>query len=114
MITIAPITSTALGHRALHMGVASSGQVVALSREGVGSLLAPDHLTVAKFQVGCHVDGIAVSPDGEQLAILGATGMSLVDLPDLPGRVRVEDCIEGCLFSPSGKLLWTTLHSGND
>jgi hypothetical protein len=114
MITIDPITSAALGHRALHIGAANSVHVVALSKEGIGSLLTADHLTVTRFQVGCQVDGIALSPDGEQLAILGATSMSLVDLPGLAGKVRVEDCIEGCLFSPSGKLLWTTLHSGND
>ena len=40
--------------------------------KGIGSLLAPDHLTVARFEVGCYVGGIPVSPDGKQLHSLFA------------------------------------------
>ena len=114
MLIVAPTTTAALGHRALHIGAANSGHVVALSKEGIGSLLAPDHLTVARFEVGCHLGGIAVSPDGKRLAMLEDSAMTLIALPDLAEKVRVEDSIEGCLFSRSGKLLWTTLHSGSD
>ena len=31
------------GHRALHVAAANSGHIVALSKEGLGSLIAPDH-----------------------------------------------------------------------
>ena len=114
MITATPLTAAALGHRALQVAAANSGNVVALSKEGIGSLLAPDHLTVTRFEVGCHVGGIAISPNGKQLALLEDNAMSLITLPDLAEQVRVEDAIEGCLFSPSGRLLWSAVHTSSD
>src|SRR6266542_886726 len=107
MISITPLTAAALGHRALHVAAANSGHVVALSKEGIGSLLAPDHLTVTRFEVSCLVGGIAISPDGNQLALLEDNTMSLITLPDLAEKVRVEDAMAACLFSPSGGWLWS-------
>jgi hypothetical protein len=114
MIVVTPLTTAALGHRALHVAPANSGHLVALSKEGVGSLLTPDHLIVTRFELGCHVGGVAISPDGKQLAVLEDNAMSLMTLPDLREKVRVEDGIEDCFFSPSGRLLWSALHSSSD
>ena len=40
--------------------------------------------------------------------------MSLMTQPDLAEQVRAEDAIEGCLFSPSGRLLWSAVHTSSD
>jgi len=110
MILATPHTITALGHRALHVSAADSGHVVALSREGIGRLIAPDHLTMTPFELGFDVTGAAISPDGNHVALLEQTAMSVVALPDLVEEVRVEDLVETCMFSLSGSWLWTASH----
>jgi hypothetical protein len=114
MILATPHTITALGHRALHVAAADSGHVVALSKEGIGSLIAPDHLTMNRFELSFKVAGAAISPEGKRLALLEQTAMSLVALPDLVEEFRVEDIIESCMFSSSGAWLWSASHDDND
>jgi len=66
MISVNPLTSVALGHRAFHVAVADSGHIAALSREGIGSLLAPDHLDVTSFEVASRLKDVAISPAGDR------------------------------------------------
>jgi hypothetical protein len=73
MILASPLTITALGHRALYVAAANSGHVVALSKEGIGSLIAPDRLTTTQFELGFEVVGTTISPDGKRLAVLERT-----------------------------------------
>lgn len=114
MITGTPITTVALGHRALHLAAAQTGHIVALSKEGTGSLIAPDHVSLTRFEVGHEVAGVSIAPNGAALALLEESAMSLVKLPDFAETVHVEDSIEGCLFSQSGRHLWSALHASND
>src|SRR5688572_18912813 len=114
MILATPITTVVLGHRALHFVAANSGHVVALSKEGVGTLIAPDRLTVTRFEVGFQIAGAAISPDGRWLALLRDNIMSFVTLPDLVERARVDDIVETCLFSSSGAWLWSAFHTNGN
>lgn len=114
MIVATPHTTAALGHRALHVAAANSGHIVALSKDGLGSLIAPDHVTATRFQLGFQVAGTAISPDGKRLALLEDIGMSMVALPDLVEEVRVADIVEACLFSSSGSWLWSASHANSN
>ena len=114
MISITPLTAAAIGHRALHVAVARSGHVAALSKEGIGSLLAPDHLTVIRFDLGCQVRDVAISAAGDLLAVVADDSISLVHLPDFVERPRLDGTFDGCLFSPSGNILWTARHTSSE
>lgn len=107
MISISPLTEVALGHRALHLAVGKSGHIVAISKEGAGSLLAPDCLKTMCFDLECHVKGVSISPSGDLLAVLDEDALSLIHLPDFVENHRLDGMFESCLFSPSGRLLWT-------
>jgi len=114
MISVSPITVTELDHRALFVAVADSGHVAALSKEGIGSLIAEDHLTMSRFELGFEVLGTTISPDGKRLTLLERTTMSLVALPDLVEEVCVDDIVESCMFSSSGAWLWSASHDDSD
>jgi hypothetical protein len=106
VISVDPLTKVALGHRALHLGVADAGHIVALSKEGVGSLLGPDHLSVTTFDVASHSKGVAISPAGDLLAVLENDALALIRLPEFIDLHRIDQTIESCRFSPSGRSLW--------
>ena len=107
MISISPLTEVALPHRALHVAAANSGHIVAMSKEGAGTLLGPDHLRITPFDVGCHVKGLSISSGVSLLAVLEDDALSLVHLQDFIESHRLDGVFAGCLFSPSGNLLWT-------
>ena len=110
MISVDPLTKVALGHRALHLAVADAGHIVALSKEGVGSLFGPDHLAITTFDVASHSNGVAISPAGDLLAVLEDDALALIRLPEFIDLHRIDQTIESCRFSPSGRSLWSAFH----
>lgn len=104
MMTLDPISEAALGHTTCHIDVARSGHIVAIARKGPSSLLAPDHTTITSFRILHDPTDVAISPDGNLLAITGRDGL-LISAPqavkDLHGA---EGSFESCYFSPDGAL----------
>ena len=111
---VTPLAAIAIGHRALYVAAARSGHIAVLSKEGVGTLLAPDRSILTRFDLGCKLVAAAISPAGDLLAVADETSIALIQLPDFVEKLRLEGVFESCLFSPSGRWLWTALRDGSE
>jgi hypothetical protein len=107
MISIAPSTEVTLGHRAYHIAVGQSGHVVAVSRKGSGSILAPDHTSCTAFHPPADASDLTISANGDMLAIAASGQVVLVPTATLRTLKRLGDSIESCQFCATGEL-WST------
>jgi hypothetical protein len=110
MIILEPLKSVSLSHRALHVAAAASGEIVALSKEGVGTLIGPNRSAARALEFDGQVTGVALAPDGDLLAVLEDEFLSLIELPTLTKTLRLACAFEAALFSHSGKFLWSAFH----
>jgi hypothetical protein len=108
VISVTPKSTIQLRHRAVYVVAAETGEIVSLSKEGVGTLVAPDRWALGEFELGSRIEGAAIHPHGKLLALAEEGGVSLVSLPDLVEQHRVEGVYQDCRFSPSGQFLWVT------
>lgn len=113
MITIAPITEVKLSHRAWPVAVAESGHIAALSKDGRGTLLAPDHTTPRSLKVPADASDAALSATGDVLAVTARGKLVLISTTTLRPVYRLDDSIEACCFLPSGAL-WTVARWDED
>ena len=108
MITVSPLTEVTLSHRAYRVAVAESGHVVAVSRDGEGSLLSPDHSTLTSFRCPFEPGDVAISPTGGLLAIAGHGGLQILSTCTLRPVYNVDDSFDSACFSGNGNL-WTSV-----
>jgi hypothetical protein len=113
MITISPLTEVELSHRAWPIAVAESGHIAALSKDGSGTLLAPDHTTCSAFRLRDEPGDAALSPDGSLLAVTMRGKLALLSTNTLRAAHRLDDSLECCCFS-SGDTLWTASRLDED
>src|SRR5688572_25230361 len=78
MIRVAPLAAVTLRHRAFHLATADSGDIVAVSEQGVGSLIAAQNTTVRCFELSYTPPAVAMSPTGDQLAIVREGALSIM------------------------------------
>jgi hypothetical protein len=104
MITIMPLTEVTLGHRAYLVAVAESGHVAAVSREGAGTLLAPDHITCTPFRLTAEVSDVALSAIGSLVAVIARGRLTLISTDTLRPVHRSDESFESSCFSPAGAL----------
>jgi hypothetical protein len=104
MIPIAPLTEVRLSHRAYHIAVGESGHVAAVSREGAGSILTPDHTLCTAFHPPADASDLTISANGALLAVAAHGRMVLISTSTLRPVHRLEDSIESCHFCATGAL----------
>ena len=112
MILVKPFARVKLRHRAVHMDVTPSGHVVAVSKDGVGTLVEPGQVKPKEFDLSSHPKGIAITPAGDLLAVAKEFALSLIRLPDFAEKQCIHGAFESCLFR--GSLLWTAARTGMD
>lgn len=112
MILVKPFARVKLRHRAVHMDVAPSGLLVAVSKDGMGSVVEPGQVKPKEFDLSSHPKGIAISPSGDLLAVAKEFALSLIRLPDFAEKQCIHGAFESCLFR--GSLLWTAARTGMD
>jgi hypothetical protein len=105
MLLVDPLSEVSLLHRALHVAIADSGHIVAMSKEGIGTLLFPDHTTAKDFDMSSACKAVALSPSGDFIAVVKQDALSLIALPHFREVDRLDGTFESCLFT--GSLLWT-------
>ena len=108
MITIAPLAEFELTHRAYHLGIAASGYIAALSRDGSGSLIVPGSRSPISFQVPFEPTGVSLNADGTLLALSGEDRISILSASTLKPVNRFSDSFESCHFGANG-MLWTCI-----
>ena len=108
MITVSPLTEVTLSHRAYHVAAAESGHVVAISRNGEGSLISPDHSTHTPFRCPFEPSDVTISPSGSLLAIPGRGGLHVLSTSNFRTVHHVDDSFESACFSGNGNL-WTSV-----
>jgi WD40 repeat protein len=113
LITIAPATEVELSHRAWPVAVAESGHIAALSKDGRGTLLAPDHSTPSSLKVPVDASDAALSATGDLLAVAARGKLVLISTATLRPVHRLDDSIEACCFLHSGAL-WTVARWDED
>jgi hypothetical protein len=114
MITVTPLSSIPLSHRALHIASATrSGDIVATDRSGKGTLIEAGSGTLTPLQLPV-AEGVAIHPDGTFLAL--ATDGALLLLDSRTGAVRSSAMgkFDGCHFNPGGDLLWASRRPSED
>ena len=112
MIVVKPFARVKLRHRAVHMDVAPSGLLVAVSKNGIGSVVEPNQAKPKEFDLSLHPKGIAIAPSGDTLAVAKEFALSLISLPDFAEKRSFHGAFEGCLFR--GALLWTATRTSMD
>jgi hypothetical protein len=113
VIVIEPLTKVTLGHRARLVAAAESGHVAAISWDGLGTLLAPDHLTSTPFQLPAEADGLTISASGSLISVVARGWIELLSTATFRTIHRSEDAFEGCCFGSSG-VLWSALTWDDD
>jgi hypothetical protein len=105
LITVSPITEVQLTHRATHLAVAESGHVAAISWDGAGTLLAPDHITSTPFSVPAKARDTALSAQGSLVAVTDNHALVVTSTATSNVVHREGNSFEGCCFSPDS--LWS-------
>ena len=113
MIYITPSTEVRLTHRAWRVAVAESGHIAAISKEGFGTLLAPDHTTCVPIQVPADASGVTLSATGGLLAVAARGRLAVISTTTLRPVHRLNDSIEACCFRPND-ILWTAARWDED
>src|SRR5882672_5621149 len=113
MIAISPLTELKLSHRAWPVAVAESGHIAALSKDGSGTLLAPDHTTCSAFRLKDEPCEAALSPDGSLLAVTMRGKFALLTTSNFRAVHRLDDSLECSCFSSSG-ILWSASRLDED
>jgi len=111
-MTVTPIADIALKHRAYHHSAGDHGYVMAMSRSGAGTFIAPDRSTT-DFQISKELANITLSPNGSMLAVTANDGITIFSTPQFKKTGRLDDTFESCLFT-ADNLLWTCSHFSND
>jgi hypothetical protein len=106
VISIAPLTEVKLSHRAWPVAVAESGHIAALSKDGLATLLAPDHTTLRSFKAPADAGDAALSATGDLLAVAARGKLVLISTTAPRPVDRWDDSTEACCFLPGGAL-WT-------
>lgn len=106
MINVAPLTEVKLSHRAWPVAVAESGHIAALSKDGLATLLAPDHTTLRSLKVPADASDAALSATGDLLAVAARGRLVLISTTARRPVHRWGDSTEACCFLPDGAL-WT-------
>ena len=104
MISVNPLTEVRLSHRAYHIAGWQSGHVAAVSRQGAGSILAPNHTQCTEFRLPAEATDLALSANGDLISISAGGEVILVSTATLRPLKRLEDSLEGCQFGKSGEL----------
>ena len=113
MIAISPLTEVKLSHRAWPVAVAESGHIAALSKDGSGTLLAPDHITCFRFRLKGEPSDAALSPDGTLLAVTMRGRLALLSTSNFRAVHRLDDSLECSCFS-STAVLWSASRLDED
>jgi hypothetical protein len=113
MIPIAPLTEVSLSHRAYHIAVGESGHVAAVSREGAGSILTPDHTLCTAFHPPADASDLTISANGALLAVAARGNVALISTSTLRQIHRLDDSIESCHFCATGEL-WSAARWDED
>jgi|SRR5579872_2576276 len=114
MITVNVLTSVSTGHRLDQVSVADSGHVLAFSRQGRGSLLAPDHTVLASFSIPApRTVNCAISPKGDLIAASTEEALLLLRAPGFEIINRLEGPFPSGQFAADGSLLWSVVEVGN-
>ncbi|MDR3406044.1 MAG: hypothetical protein P4L99_26395 [Chthoniobacter sp.] len=114
MISVTPLTSTALDHRAYYVAVAArSGAIAAVSGEGAGTLIAADGSVLARLSLP-EANAVAIHPDGTHLAL--ATNKALVLAASGRGAVVQSHSgkFDSCKYSTGGAWLWAVRRPSGD
>jgi len=108
MITVTPLTSNSLSHRALHIASAiRSGDIVAADRSGKGTLIEAGSGTLTPLQLPAP-EGVAIHPDGTFLALATEEALLLLDRRTGAVRSSAMGKFDDCHFTPGGDLLWAS------
>jgi hypothetical protein len=94
-------------HRAFLVTTSVNGRIAALSRKGAGTLSAPDLTMLASFAVSLWPSDLALSPDGSELAVAAADGITLYSLSPtwtFEKSGYLNNAYQSCLFGPEGRL----------
>jgi len=106
MTAISSVTSVVLAHDTRITTGADSGQVAALSAEGVASLISPDFKTIRSFAIPQEPQGAGLSADGSVLAVAAPGGITLLSTSTFEKMHQLNDAFLGCLYAGE-KLFWT-------
>jgi hypothetical protein len=112
MIVVKPFARVKLRHRAFHTAASPAGHIVAVSKDGVGSVVEPGQTKPKEFDLSSHPKGIAITLSGDLLAVAKEFALSLIRLPDFAEKQCIHGAFESCLFC--GSLLWTATRTSMD
>jgi hypothetical protein len=107
MIQITPQAQITLQHPAFHLAHAEDSRIVALSKSGQGTFLAPDLTVLSTFSIPRELSQAALSPDGSLLAVTAADGITFYSTATFEKTHYMNDAFEWCLFG-SATLFWTS------
>jgi hypothetical protein len=106
LIKISPQAKIILPHSAYAVTVSENGRVAVVSRKGAGKLLAPDLTVLAGFSVPRRPSDMALSPDGSELAVVAADGITLYSITAFNPRFEktgyLNNAYQSCLFGWKG------------
>ncbi|MGA3262069.1 MAG: hypothetical protein ABSE35_24590 [Bryobacteraceae bacterium] len=106
MISVEPTTEVKLSHRAWRVAIAETGHIAAISKEGLATLLAPDHVTPRSFSISADASDAALSATGDMLAVAARGKLVLISTTTFRPVHRWDESTEACCFLP-GDALWT-------
>lgn len=121
MLSIKPIRSATLEHRALHLcGAAAQLLLAAASEEGEITVIRLGSGDSVRLRTGRQINAMSLHPSEPVLAItggdlgtlrvLGVDGSVVTEIP--PPRVAdsetkwIKPAFDGCLFTDDGQFLW--------
>jgi hypothetical protein len=114
VITVLPSAEIALDHRAYHLAVAESGHLLASSREGECSLIAPNFSLLKSFHLSEPPTGIALDPVGSIAAIATPRHMRILDVLHQQEVASFNGSFEAAAFGPHGRVLWSVRRLADD
>jgi hypothetical protein len=114
MINVSPVAEIEIDHPAAHLATAMSGYVLACSREGQCSLVAPNISLMRAFHLSPYANDIALAPAADLVGVAADDGLQILDLITQRLEASFEGSCVGVGFSPDDKFLWSVSRLDSD